>query len=281
MIMIRRRIGDRWLLFTQHDHALLARALAERVGNDRYVRPEPREAVLAGIGLHDAGWPLHDDEPTLNVRGEPLDVFEVPREIGLKVWRASAERAAEAGPYAGLLASIHVLNLSLYATGSAPITHEKWDVSDARARFSVNQFQHEQIELQDRLRRRLGLHTDRPLKQGLADGWTDPRERELAFHFRMLQAMDQLSLDICCTEVVAPQIQNWMPAPGARPVTLNVLRRGDHELSVDPWPFDAPQVEVSLPCRPLDARPLASERDFRGAYRAAAVEPFAVRLTAG
>ncbi len=279
--MIRRHLGRRWLLFTQHDHAQLARDLAEHVGNARFARPEPREPVLAAIGLHDAGWPLHDDAPTLNSRGEPLDVFESPHEIALEVWTASARRAAEVDPYAGLLTSIHVLNLSIYATGHAPINHAKWDISDPRKRFAVNQFQHDQIELQERLRGQLGLHTDRPLKHGLAEGWTEPRERALACHFRLLQAMDLLSLNLCCTEVVAPVIQNVIPGPDERPIMLAVRRLSDEAMQVNPWPFDVPAFEVAIPYRAVPAQPFASREAFLQAWQAAPMETFQVTVSAG
>jgi hypothetical protein len=54
-----------------------------------------RQRRSFGIELHDCGWPLHDERPTLNEAGLPLDVFESPRAIALEVWQASAERAAE------------------------------------------------------------------------------------------------------------------------------------------------------------------------------------------
>src|SRR5689334_4373848 len=113
--MIRRRVADEFWLFTQHDHALLAGVLAERLGNDTFASPDPREAVVRGVAMHDCGWPLHDDAPTLNRHGEPLDVFETPPQIGLRVWSEAARRAAGADPYAGLLVSLHSLSLSMFA----------------------------------------------------------------------------------------------------------------------------------------------------------------------
>src|SRR5687768_18404240 len=94
--MIRRQQGDDWLLITQHDHALLAGELAEHFGNEYFARPEPREPALRGVRLHDCGWPLHDDQPTINKDGKPLDVFETTRDIALPVWRSSADQASAA-----------------------------------------------------------------------------------------------------------------------------------------------------------------------------------------
>src|SRR4051812_8913976 len=114
--MIRREDEGGFLLITQHDHALISGELAEQFGNEYFARPAPLESVLRGIRLHDGGWPLHDDQPTRNSDGLPLDVFETPPEIALKVWTAGVERAAAEDKYAGLLVSVHVLNLSVFAS---------------------------------------------------------------------------------------------------------------------------------------------------------------------
>src|SRR5918996_3103727 len=98
--MIRRDADGEFLLIAQHDHALVAGVLAEHFGNQRFAQPEPRDATIRGVSLHDSGWPLHDDEPTINPRGLPSDVFETTRPVALKVWTASADRAAAEDPYA-------------------------------------------------------------------------------------------------------------------------------------------------------------------------------------
>jgi hypothetical protein len=145
--MIRRQGSDRFILITQHDHALLSGRLAERVGNAQFARPEPREAAIRGIAMHDSGWPLHDDRPTVNPKHLPLDVFETPREVALHVWDASVERAAASHPYAGLLVSLHVMSLSQLLGQMRP---------SQRDQFEITKFQHREIERQEELRQRVG-----------------------------------------------------------------------------------------------------------------------------
>src|SRR4051812_2885934 len=101
--MIRHRHGDEFYLFTQDDHARLSGALAAHIGNARFARPDPFEAVVEGISKHDSGWPLHDDQPTLNGEGLPLHVFESPVEISTTVWTESVKRASARGDYQGFL----------------------------------------------------------------------------------------------------------------------------------------------------------------------------------
>src|SRR6476646_2312884 len=114
--MIRRHVGDHqfWLI-AQNDHALISGQLAGQLGNGDFSPPSSPSAVL-GIGLHDCGWPVHDEQPTLNSKNLPLDVFETPRHVGLRVWGESTDRAAARDDYAGLLVSLHSLALSVFAT---------------------------------------------------------------------------------------------------------------------------------------------------------------------
>src|SRR5437870_3883353 len=143
--MIRREQRGEFLLIAQHDHALISGELAEYFGNDQFAKPMPYQQTLAGIRLHDCGWPLHDDEPTLNAQRVPLDVFETPAAIALKVWAAGVEKAKTQDPYAGLLVSLHVLALSVMALDTV-----KDD--DAKSKFALARFQQQQIEQQENLR---------------------------------------------------------------------------------------------------------------------------------
>jgi hypothetical protein len=261
--MIRREAHGQFVLITQHDHALLAGRLARRFGNARFARPQPAEPTLRGIDLHDSGWPLHDQAPTLNARHLPLDVFETPRDIGLKVWTASVERAAAENLYSGLLVSLHVLSLSQLLAD----LHRS-----PRDQFEINKFQHREIERQEEFRRELGLPTDLPLKMGLAEPRIDPREDELTFNFRLLQAMDRVSLALCCTNEPFDQIKNLPPQPGEPGLAVKLQKDGPTGLIVEPWIFDSPQLAESIICRRLPATPLADDVALAAAYAAAPEE---------
>jgi hypothetical protein len=275
--MIRRHAGNEFWLITQDDHARLSGAMAEQFGANGYAAPDTR--TILGTSLHDCGWPLHDDQPTLNPQGMPLDVFETPRTIGPQVWAASAERAAERDPYAGLLVSLHSLWISVTASGTSSPGSDRWDMSDRATRFQVNQFQQGQIELQEALRRRLGMRTDEPRKYGLNELSDDPREKQLIFDFRLLQAMDRLSLAICCTAPPAAVIGPLPTRPGGADRPLRVARRSPWHITVTPWPFREEPVEASVPFRRLPARPFEDDAAFRAEYAAAAVDSAACVLT--
>lgn len=275
--MIRRDAGrGEYLLIAQTDHAAVAARLAEHFGGDdrrRFARPRQRDAVLAAARTHDDGWPLHDDAPTVDHRGRPLDVFDVPPGIALPVWAASADRAAVAGgPYAGLLVSLHSMSLSAHAASREAKKHEKFDTADAIVRFNVNKFQHREIERQDQLRRAMGWPTDLPLRLGLADAGASPAEDELRYGFHLLQAMDLLSLCLCCTHPPATHTDDLLPSPAAPATVLRMNRDGIGRLRVSPWPFDVRQIEFAIPAKRVPARKYADDAELRGFYAAATVE---------
>jgi hypothetical protein len=269
--MIRRQAGDEFFLIAQHDHAVLSGQLAEHFGNTKFARPTPWESVITAVRMHDCGWPLHDDDPTLNSQGLPLDVFESPRPVALKVWAASAERAVAIDPYAGLLVSLHSLSLSILAT-SLDANQEKFDASKLSERFEINKFQHREVERQEQLRRRLGLRTDLPLTHGLAEPGASDEDDQLVFNFRLLQAMDLLSLCLCCTNPPAKQSQDVFPVPGGKAVHLKMHREDDGALSVDPWPFDIGRIELRVPVRRIPGRPYRDQSDLRETLRIARVD---------
>jgi Protein of unknown function (DUF3891) len=262
--MIRRRVGDEFWLITQDDHARISGKLAQAIGHAPYSPPTSASAIL-GIAMHDSGWPLHDDLPTLNNENLPLDVFESPREIALSVWELSAEKAAQRDDYAGLLVSLHGLGLSVYVA-------EQTKLDDPRARFEMNRFQHKMIELQESLRQRLGMKTDRPLKHGLAVDSHDPREQKLLFDFRWLAAMDRLSLSICCAKPPF-DLMEIIPRIGESASSIKI-QRDANDVLLDPWPPQNAPIEIHVPYRRIPAKQYADITEFRAAYAAAAVEQF-------
>jgi hypothetical protein len=264
--MIRHRHGSDFLLFTQHDHALLAGRLAEQIGGGLVTPPSPRG--IQGIALHDCGWPLHDDHPTLNPEGEPLHVFETPPAIATRVWSASSARAAAKDPYVGLLVSLHVLNLSFMSMESHRAPHDV---------FELNKFQHAQIELQEKLRPQVGLRIDLPLTHGLAAPGESPWEDALLFDFRLLRAMDALSLALLCSENLAISMAGFQSSSGGRTVAIETERPAEFTVRLTPSPFDA-ELEIFVPFRRVPAQPFPDEQAFGRAYAEAATESAIVRV---
>jgi hypothetical protein len=270
--MIRREEDGTFYLIRQDDHAKLSGELAARVGRDAFQpasagEPALATHVLTAVAMHDAGWPLHDDAPSLNPRLIPTDVFESRPEAAMSVWTASADRAQAVGPYEGLLVSLHGLALSAIGLDEVMRHFARKNVAYTRERFELNRFQHNEIDRQIALRTQLGLSTDGPLDHGLAALGTSAREDLLTFHFRLLQAMDKLALALCCSQTPF-EAMDLSPRPGERAVKVRLMRAG-RVVRVDPWVFDRDRLEVSIACKALPAQPFANVEAFQSAYAAA------------
>jgi hypothetical protein len=258
--MIRRRARDEFFLFTQNDHAILAAKFAEHVENERFEELSPR--LIQAIRLHDAGWPLHDDHPTLNADGFPIDVFESTPEIALQVWPASAQKAEEVDPYAGLLVSQHVFFLAGFATSGT--FSQRWDLNNKPAlKFAVAKFQQREVERWEATRSRLGI---------------DPNEDPFQNDLRILQAMDLISLGACCTEPPVAKTFDLRPSVGVPPIGLQIKRVNESDVTVDPWPFDSARLEFEIPFKRVPATAFPSAMAFQETYYGAKSELFSFAL---
>lgn len=259
--MIRRAADDgSFLLITQHEHALAAGELARHIGNARFARPSPTEEVIRGVSLHDCGWPIHDDQPTLNKHGQPLHVFEAPLALATQVWNESVSRARAEGDYAALLVSLHVLNLSsMFAPGN-PSRSEI---------FEMNKFQHRQIEIQEELRGRLGLSNEIPRHLGLARIGASPADDQLHFNFRMLTAMDRISLALCCGKNLFASFDDVPAGPGQQPAPIAVSMPSANVMTLSPWPFAVRELNLDVPARRVSSSPFNGPGELRAAYDAA------------
>ena len=275
--MIRRDADKDWLLISQVDHAAMVAQLAEQFGNSGFDKAS--DSLIQAIRLHDAGWPLHDDAPTLNDHGFPLDVFETPRSISLPVWAASADRAMEANPYSGLLVSLHSLSLSIHSTSNMATRPDKVELKTLQDQFEVNKFQHREVERQEQLRKQLNFNTALHLKHGLADVHASERDDQLRFDFRLLQVMDLISLCLCSTNLPAERSDEVLRTPTGGTVRLSFVRDNEGRLRISPWPFGIPRVELNIACRRIGRKRYGSMDELRHAYNEAARDSLTLVVT--
>lgn len=275
--MIRRAIGNEYLLFTQIEHARFSGELARHLA-DVSESTGCLESIFVACAGHDAGWPIHDDAPRITPKHQPVDVFELPPFLGFAIWAESAKRIAMRDAYAGLLVSLHSLGISVFAATHMPKSHPEI-ASDPIWKFELNKFQHAQIELQEKLRKQLGLRTDLPLEGGLSKDSDDPAEQELFYNFRIVQATDQLSLCMCCQNPPFETV-GLLPAPGQPCIEHRVTRRDEFTLSVDPWPFDQDAIIVPMQYRRVPRIAYTDDDHLRREYAAANVETIETKVIA-
>jgi hypothetical protein len=186
--------------------------------------------------------------------------------------------ASQHGDYVGLLVSLHVLRLSDLAVRHAADPERR--SRSPRDLFDLTQFQQREIARQGRLRPKLGLRLDVPLTLGLAAPGIGEADDRLRFDSKLLQAMDTVSLMLCCSELLFPTVEGVLLRPGGMPATLQMTRQGDGPLVVEPWPFKTEHLQFDVPCRRLKAQPYADQSEFQAAYATAAQEMLPMQLRA-
>lgn len=262
--MICRPTTDGWICITQDDHARLAGELARHVGNECVQPALPLHDVVTAIAMHDAGWVPQDETLLLDGDGQPRDTFHMPLAAVLPLWADSVDLAMAASPYAGLLVSLHVLGLAVHAAGQ-----KRADGSEV---FRLNQFQHRQVEIQEKLRRALGMCVDKPLRFGLAEPGRSPEEDLLLRNHRLMQAMDRISLVLSFDRLIFNKIDAFFPIPSGKPITLDLERLAENRLRVTPWPFAADEVVLHVPAKQVRRKTFADTHDAAAALAAAPVE---------
>lgn len=210
----------------QASHAWIAGQLARLWGNDRYGAPAPREEVCLAAEQHDIGMAEWDLRPSLNLgTGLPHSFLELPVETHIGLWTAAPARLLSQSRYAALLVSMH---------GTALAGRRDPAKLDPAERKLVADYLEGQRDLQHDLAERLGVSRE-----------------ELTRNQRLVWTWDSLSLALCLQWPTVALDQ--VPAlEGCLPLKLTQI--GVDRFSVDPWPFDAEEIEVHCEGRLLEQR---------------------------
>lgn len=259
--MIRVPESGGWLLVTHQEHARLAGRFAAHWGNDAFAAPEPREAVVAAVSRHDDGWVARDAAPSITPEGLPsafskelVGTYAAFEEVGLadylRVRGEATEAVARDNPYAGVLVSMHTVNLLTKQMDPATLGPE--------GRALHGAFVEGQLRRQDELKRKLDLDAAwRPFLQDAA----------LERAFRFLQCCDSLSLLCCVRYPEAARLRHAHPDRLGRPMEFQFQPlNGGHAFRVHPSPFGPPEIRIRVPARFVSGERFASDGDFRRAY---------------
>ncbi len=250
-MIIRKLAGNRLLCLNQTTHALLAAAFCRHWGNGDFARPEPYDAVLAGIAQHDNGWFEWESAPEVDAGGRPLDFLRAPAAVDkLALWQRGIRRALAQHPYAGLLVSRHAVRL--YSDG-----WRKLPAGDERA--ATERFLAEQEALLARLRQE--AHTVR--------GWAAHlHDDALAANVALLRFGDNASLSLCMPWEHDTVLEEC-PVDGQGISTDLRLHWEEGLVTLDPWPFGVAEFTVAVHGRLLDRETFAGHDDLRAALAAA------------
>jgi hypothetical protein len=238
--------GDAWTAITQPAHAWLAGQLAQSWGAGDIAPPEPWADVCLGVEQHDVAWADYDRRPPLHAEsGRAASFIEAPIRDRHLIWHDAPDRVLAQSPWAALLVSLHGTNIH---TRYVSVDHLPQDDADI-----VRGYLADQRALQDRLITLAG--TTRAAAE---------RQAELLF------ALDALSLSLC---------HGWpeRELPAVDGVVIRYVPDGDGTATLDPWPFAAPVVTVTLGARTLTER-FTDERAMQAALTDTPLEQRAYTL---
>ena len=266
--MLRLETETGWWLVTHVDHAHLAGAFADKWGNELFPPPDPRERVLRGIHAHDDGWAARDQKPQITRQGKPsafsvelVGKYSAFEEIDLADYLAVRERAvrmvAEADAYAALLVSMHTYNLLTARADRSTIQPQQLPLLDA--------FLTRQVEFQQQLQDRLAT-----------EGTSTARVED---HFRLLQAMDNLSLLSCVDFQKSASLLHSLSLRDGGESPVEVQSLGQRHFQLTPYPFVASPLVFELPARHVDGKLFASAEELQSKFNQASPALLPITIT--
>ena len=273
--MLRLETETGWWLVRHPDHARLAGAFAERWGNDRFVRPEPRAHVLKGIARHDDGWIDRDATPQITRQGKPsafsvelVGKYSAFEEIDLADYLAVRDRAvrliAAEDPYAAILISMHTYNLLTAHADRSTIAPDQLPLLD--------QFLEKQRAFQQALRLQIIAEPQFAAEQ--------KTEAAILDHFRLLQALDNLSL-LTCVDFSSPaNLLHELPLREGGRAAVQVRSAGARHFVLEPYPFEEPSLTFQFPARHVQGKLFSSSSALQETFHAAPIETLSVTVSA-
>jgi len=273
--MLRLETGTGWWLVTHPDHARLAGAFAEKWGNERFLRPEPRGNVLKGIACHDDGWTARDAAPQITRQGKPsafsvelVGKYSAFEEIDLSDYLAVRDRAvrlmAAEDAYAAVLISMHTYNLLTAHADRSTIAPADLPLLDA--------FLDQQKDLQQSLRERIAADASFTTEQG--------SEATILDHFRLLQATDNLSLLTCVAFSKPAHLLHPLPLRNGGHTEVQVQPAGQREFVLEPYPFSGMPLSFQFPSRHVKGKTFSSSAELQERFVVAPVEMLTVTVRA-
>jgi Protein of unknown function (DUF3891) len=273
--MLRLETETGWWLVTHPDHARLAGAFAERWGNERFLRPEPRAHVLRGIACHDDGWAMRDAAPQITRQGKPsafsvelVGKYSAFEEIDLADYLAVRDRAvrliAAEDAYAAILISMHTYNLLTEHADRSTIQPAQLPLLD--------KFLAEQKTLQQQLREKIATDTRFTPEQA--------SESAIIDHFRLLQATDNLSLLTCVDFRRPAHLLHPLPLRDGQYTEVQVRSAGPRHFVLDPYPFAEPSLTFTFPARSVEGKTFLSGAELQERFNASPEKILSVTVSA-
>lgn len=251
-MIVRQVSSDTFILIKQSDHADLAAQFAAHFGNEQFAAVQPFDSVVRATTYHDSHF--QDVEANLPIdieSGRPYGHRETPfSQDHLDALQRNVRWLLADDPYAGILVSMHHSGLpqNRYGLVSSWQTRGGAGVKSRTIRPEVAA-NIETLETQQAIERKK-LVAERVSMDGQIDT-----------NYRLLQFFDLLSLYLCSDGYQNGElVPTWIgPVPmnyeGSECPELLVQPMPGGQIKLSPYPFDEPQLHVSIPVRFVQQRP--------------------------
>jgi hypothetical protein len=271
--MIRRRVESSFFLVTQAQLAEKAIELLPLLGGE-FAPVANALQVTAAMQLQAAGLAEFDVSPMLDAAGRPMQNTELPVNAALLAWSTASAAAEEQEPYAALLVSL----LSLQCSSRLDTTN-----LGMRDIFEINKHQHREIEQQERLRPKVDLRNDVPMRFGLPDASAELTAAEQSFFrdYHVMFFLLSLTSELALHHRVFAALPGLPKQPGTAALTPVLKWTDGNIITLSPWPFTATDLQVQFAGKLIPSRTYDHERELHAAYQSARDYTLSVPLRPG
>jgi hypothetical protein len=234
------------VMISQNDHAAAAGFFATHWGNSQFEKPKPFESSVRATYLHDLAWFYEETSPRFDSQlGRTPNYLQVPNESQMDTYRWANDWLLQTDRYAALLVSKHRTGIWKSRYGIMKQPHYPPRKLSAEIEAFATRSHEEQDEIA-----------------------ADFDKTEVAINYNLLQVWDLLSLYICSNEHLGELSIEPVPmgyAEGAA-VCMRLAPITDKKITIDPYPFDRPSLEVSVVYRRLPKCEFEDEPTFRNSF---------------
>jgi len=267
--MIVQQQFDPMVVIRQTDHAFLCGFFAREWGNSPFARPEPFSSFCLAAAEHDNGWQEWELAPGVDSKTfMPHSFMTIPTNEHISLYQRGIDRVVKVDLYAGLLVSMHCMNL--YDRSRATIPGYSAKYVKSHEQHLANDFV-QRLRLQQ-VRLKVDLRNDLATKPFIEDNL-------IKVNSQRLEALDRLSLYFCLGGAEDASIDGVPIDDSGREVEWQVRPTTSNQFTIYPYPFRRDPLEFAILARRIPKSRYVDEAELQSVVAAAPFFniPFTVR----
>ena len=257
--MIVQQQFDPMVVIRQTDHAFLCGFFAREWGNSPFARPEPFSSFCLAAAEHDNGWQEWELAPGVDSKTfMPHSFMTIPTNEHISLYQRGIDRVVKVDLYAGLLVSMHCMNL--YDRSRATIPGYSAKYVKSHEQHLANDFV-QRLRLQQ-VRLKVDLRNDLATKPFIEDNL-------IKVNSQRLEALDRLSLYFCLGGAEDASIDGVPIDDSGREVEWQVRPTTSNQFTIYPYPFRRDPLEFAILARRIPKSRYVDEAELQSVVAAA------------